>query len=186
MKRTLLCLLTVWLAALFSSTAVAKENTYKIGPADVLEISVWKDQSLTREIVVPPDGVIAFPLIKDIDVTDLTVPALRDVVSKKLSAFVPDATVTVILTKSNTLTAFVVGKVNKPGQYPIGMTTNVMQIIAMAGDLNPFSSPGKILVLRQDGKGKTIPIPFDYTEVKKGEKLEQNTVLQRGDVVVVP
>ncbi len=185
MKKTALCVAVLALFILAHAVSHARENTYKIGPGDVLEISVWKDQSLTREIIVPPDGVISFPLIKDVDVNDLTVPALREIVSKKLSAFVPDATVTVILTKSNNLTAYAVGKVNKPGQYPIGMETNVMQIIAMAGDLSPFASPGKILILRQD-KGKSVPIPFDYNEVKKGEKLGQNIVLQRGDVVVVP
>ena len=90
-----------------------------------------------------------------------------------------------MLLRANSLTAYVIGKVNKPGQFPINMDTNVMQILAMAGGLNPYAVPGKILVLRQK-EGKTTALPFDYNEVKKGEDLKQNIVLNRGDVVVVP
>jgi polysaccharide export outer membrane protein len=165
--------------------ALAVENTYKIGPGDVIEISVWKDEYLSRQLVVPPDGVIAFPLIGDIDVTAVTVSELRAIASKKLKEYVTDAEVTVMLLKASSLTAYVVGKVNNPGQFPINMETNVMQILAMAGDLNAFASPGNIIILRQE-KGKLIKVPFDYNDVKKGKNLEQNIFLKRGDVVVVP
>lgn len=163
----------------------AETNSYKINPGDTLEISVWKDESLTREIVVPPDGIISFPLIKDIAVSNLTVEELRDIAKKKLSAYVPDANVTVILRSTPSMTAYVMGKVNKSGQFPITLETNVMQILAMAGDLNPYAAAGRILILRQE-KGQSIKIPFDYNEVKKGENLKQNIFLKRGDVVVVP
>lgn len=164
---------------------LANENTYRIGPGDVIEISVWKDESLSRQLVVPPDGVIAFPLIGDIDVTELTVAETREVVSKRLKEYVTDAEVTVMLLNANSLIAYVVGKVNNPGQFPINMETSVMQILAMAGDLNEFASAGNILILRQQD-GIVNKIPFDYDEVKKGKKLEQNIFLKRGDVVVVP
>ena len=162
-----------------------RENTYQIGPGDALEISVWKDESLSKEILVPPDGIISFPLIGEIDVVRITVPELREKVTKKLEEYLPDATVTVMLLRANSLTAYVIGKVTRPGQFPINMDTNVMQILAMAGGLNPYAVPGKILVLRQR-EGKTLALPFDYNEVKKGEGLEHNIVLERGDVVVVP
>lgn len=168
-----------------SQVSAIGENTYQIGPGDALEISVWKDESLSKEILVPPDGIISYPLIGEIDVTRLTVPELRDSVMKKLGEYVPDVTVTVMLLRANSLTAYVIGKVNKPGQFPINMDTNVMQILAMAGGLNPYAVPGKILVLRHQ-EGKTLALPFDYNEVKKGEGLEQNILLERGDVVVVP
>ena len=168
-----------------SQASAVRENTYQIGPGDALEISVWKDESLNKEIFVPPDGIISYPLIGEIDVTRLTVPELRDNVMKKLGEYVPDATVTVMLLRANSLTAYVIGKVNKPGQFPINMDTNVMQILAMAGGLNPYAVPGKILVLRLK-EGKTVALRFDYNEVKKGEGLEQNILLERGDVVVVP
>jgi polysaccharide biosynthesis/export protein len=176
-------LLLMWAFAV--STVTAAEDRYHIGPGDVLEISVWKDEGLSREVVVPPDGVISFPLAGDIDVTHMTVTELRETVKKKLSEYVPDATVTVMLLQINSLRAYVIGKVNKPGEFPIFMDTHVMKILSMAGGLNPFASKGNIIILRQD-KGKTVKIPFDYGDVEDGEKLEQNIVLKRGDVVVVP
>jgi len=91
----------------------------------------------------------------------------------------------VILLRTPSMTASVVGKVNKPGQFPITQETDVMQILAMAGDLNPFAAGSRILILRKED-GKDIKIPFDYNEVKKGENLQQNIFLKRGDVVVVP
>jgi len=136
-------------------------------------------------VVVPPDGFISFPLIKDIDVTNLTVTKLREEVKNRLVEYIPDATVTVMLQQVNSLTAYVIGKVNKPGQFPINMDTNVMQILSMAGGLNAFADAGNILILRTV-KGKTVKIPFNYKKVEKGEDLEQNILLLRGDVVVVP
>ncbi len=164
---------------------LADEGRFRIGPGDVIEISVWKDDSLNREVVVPPDRIISFSLIGDIDTTDMTVTALREAVTEKLSDYVPDATVTVILRNINSLRAYVIGKVNNPGAFTINMDTNVMQVLAMAGGLNPFASEGKIHVLRQK-KNLSIKIPFNYKQVLKGENLKQNIVLQRGDVVVVP
>ena len=185
MKKGLVYLLVLVLVVFIRVAAWAQESTYMIGPADILEISVWKDESLSREIIVPPDGVISFPLIKDIDGTSLTVTKLREIVTKKLEEYIPDATVTVMLLKADSLTAYVIGKVNKPGQFPITLETNVMQALSMAAGLNPFADSDKIIILRQEN-GKNIKIPFDYDEVKKGENLEQNIVLKRGDVVVVP
>ncbi|MBN1829485.1 MAG: polysaccharide export protein [Deltaproteobacteria bacterium] len=163
----------------------AEESAYKIGPGDEIEISVWKDQNLSRSIIVPPDGVISFPLIGDVDTKSLTVPEVREIIAKKLSAYIKNPAISVMLTKPNSLVAYVVGKVNKPGQYSINVNTTVIQILAMAEDLNPFASPGNIIIIRKDnGEAKTIP--FDYNEVKKGKNLQQNIVLKRGDVVIVP
>ncbi len=170
---------------LTSTTAFAKDSTYKIGPGDILEISVWKDESLTRQVIVPPDGVISFPLIEDIDVTDLTVESLRKIITEKLTAYIPDATVAVLFFQVNSMKAYVIGKANRPGEFPITMETNVMQVLSMAGGLNAFASKGNILILRQKDN-KTVKIPFDYNEVEQGDNLEQNILLQRGDVVVVP
>ncbi|MBN1103965.1 MAG: polysaccharide export protein, partial [Deltaproteobacteria bacterium] len=158
---------------------------YRTGPRDVLEISVWKDETLTRQIPVPPDGIISFPLIGDLDVREMTIPQIREAVFARISEFIPDPTVTVLLLAANSMTASVIGKVNRPGEFPITLESNVMQLLAAAGGLNPFAASGKILVLRQEG-GKTVKIPFDYRQVEKGEDLEQNILLRRGDVVVVP
>ncbi len=105
--------------------------------------------------------------------------------TEKLSEYVPDATVTVILKQINSLRAYVIGKVNNPGVFPITMDTTVMQVLAMARGLNPFASAGNIHILRRR-QNVTVRIPFNYKEVEKGENYEQNIILQRGDVVVVP
>jgi len=170
---------------LITGHANAADTTYTIGPGDTLEISVWRDESLSREVIVPPDGVISFPLIHDIDVSGMTVSLLRQTVTQKLSEYVPDATVSIILKTFSSLRGFVIGKVKSPGMYPITLDTNVMQILSMAGGLNPFASESSIHILRQI-KGNSVKIPFDYGEVLKGRNLEQNIILQRGDVVVVP
>lgn len=167
------------------SIAHAAEKIYPIGPGDVLEIAVWKDPDLSRKVVVPPDGIISFPLIDSVDVTNLSTAELKKIVTQKLSEFVPDATVTVMLIEINSLRAYVIGKVNSPGEFEINLETNVMQILAKAGGLTPFASDGNIKILRQK-EDQIIKIPFDYGEVEKGKNLEQNILLQPGDVVVVP
>lgn len=158
---------------------------YTIGPGDILEISVWQDERLNRKVVVPPDGVISYPLIGDINVKGFTVADLRKIITERLKDYIPDAIVTVMLVEINNLKAYVIGKVNSPGEYPIDLDTNVMQILAMAGGLTPFADSDKIIILRKEGE-KIIKIPFNYDEVAHGKKLEQNIILKRGDVVVVP
>jgi polysaccharide export outer membrane protein len=160
-------------------------QSYNIGPGDVLEISVWRDENLTRQVVVPPDNVISFPLAGDIDVSGTSVPQLRQKLAAKLKAYIPDPSVTVMLKDIRSLKGYVIGKVNKPGAFDIGLETSVMQILAMAEGLNPFASESKIHILRQQG-GTTVKIPFDYGSVVSGRNLEQNILLKRGDVVVVP
>ncbi len=163
----------------------AAEVGYKVGPGDVLEISVWKDESLSRKVVVPPDGVISFPLIGDINIQNMTVSDIQKNVTKKLKEYVQDAVVTVMLLEINSMKGYVIGKVNKPGAFPIFMDTSVMQLLAMAEGLNPFASETSIHILRRE-KDNLIKLPFNYKEVLKGENLRQNIIIQRGDVVVVP
>ena len=187
MRKIAVSIIVFLALIIFSHTpAMAKEDPYKLGPGDIIEISVWKDEDLTRQIIVPPDGTISFPLIEDIEVINLTVPELREIVKKKINEFLPDATVTVMLIKSNNgLMAYVIGKVNNPGQYPINMETSVMQLLSMASGLNPYASAGKIIIWRRKGE-QIVKIPFDYDEVAKGENLKQNILIKRGDVIVVP
>ena len=173
------------LVTLFASDGFAQESAYRIGPGDILDISVWKDESLSKQVIVPPDGMLSFPLVEDIDTKDLTVPQLRTLIAGKLSEFIPEPTVTVMLLKPDSMRAYVIGKVNNPGMFPLAEGTNVMQILAMAGGLNPFAAANRIIILRKEG-GETVKLPFEYSKVEKGENLEQNIELKRGDVVVVP
>jgi polysaccharide export outer membrane protein len=185
MKNGVVIFFICMIVLAFCPASSAAEKVYHLGSGDVIEISVWKDPELSRNLVVPPDGIISFPLIGSINVINLTVPEFKKIVARKLSEFIPDATVTVMLIEINSLKAYVIGKVNNPGEYPIDLETNVMQILAKAEGLNPFASKGSIKILRQQDN-KIIKIPFNYGQVEKGKSLEQNILLKAGDVVVVP
>ena len=185
MKAIIFCIIICLMVTVSYSSSSAADNFYLIGPGDVLEISVWNEPDLNKRLVVPPDGVISFPLINPIKVTNLTITALKKAVTKKLSEYIPDATVTVLLIEINSLKAYVIGKIKSAGEYPITLETTVLQILAKAGGLTPFASDGNIKILRQKNN-KIINIPFDYGEVEKGKNLAQNIVLQAGDVVLVP
>jgi polysaccharide biosynthesis/export protein len=163
----------------------AQAESYRVGPGDVLEISVWRDETLSRELIVPPDGVLSFPLIGDVKVAGMAVPEIRETIRQKLTEYVPDASVTVILKTINSLRAYVIGQVKNPGTFPITLETRVMHLLSMAQGLTPFASERDIHVLRHSGD-KVEKIPFNYREVVRGNQLEQNILLRSGDVVVVP
>ncbi|MDD3579936.1 MAG: polysaccharide biosynthesis/export family protein [Desulfobacca sp.] len=164
--------------------AVDVEN-YQLGPEDLIEISVWKEPELTKQLIVRPDGKISYPLIGEVQAAGKTVKELRDEIHKGLEKFVTDAQVTVLLLKAQHYKIYVVGKVNKPGEFVVGRPTTVMQALAMAGGLTPFASPGNIAVLHRSGDQEMV-FPFDYKDVSRGYNLEENRILLPGDVVVVP
>ena len=168
-----------------AAVATPDQDKYLLGPEDAIEISVWKEPDLTKQLVVRPDGKITYPLIGEVQASGRTVKQLQEEILKRLEKFVTDAHVTVILLKAQNYKIYVTGKVNKPGDFLTGKPVNVMQAISMAGGLTPFASPGSIMVLRTVA-GKEMVYPFNYKEVSKGQFLEQNRTLLPGDVVVVP
>jgi polysaccharide biosynthesis/export protein len=158
---------------------------YRLGTEDVIEISVWKEPDMTKQLVIRPDGKISYPLIGEIPAAGKTVKQVQEEISKRLEKFVTDASVTVILLKSQHYKFFVTGKVNKPGEFIVGRRTTVLQAISMAGGLTPFASPSSIKIVRKEG-GLDQVYPFNYKDVSKGLLLSQDIYLQPGDVVVVP
>ena len=182
-KSSLLVCLSV--AVLACGVSALYAEPYHVGPGDVLEISVWRDETLSRVLIVPPDGVLSFPLIGDVNVRSMAVPEIREVIKKKLAEYVPDAAVSVTLKEINSLKVYVIGQVNNPGAFPITQDARVMQVLAQAKGLTPFAAGRDIHILRYRGN-KTEKIAFDYKEILKGNNLEQDIMLQRGDVIVVP
>jgi polysaccharide biosynthesis/export protein len=168
-----------------AAVATPDQNTYPLGPEDSIEVSVWKEPELTKQLIVRPDGKITYPLIGEVQAAGKTVKQLQEDILKRLEKFVTDAHVTVILLKAQNYKIYVTGKVNKPGDFMVGKPVNVMQAISMAGGLTPFASPGSIMILRTVGDKEEV-FPFNYKEVAKGQFLEQNRILLPGDVVVVP
>lgn len=158
---------------------------YKLGPGDVLEISVWKEEGLQKEVLVRPDGGITFPLVGELQAGGRTAAQLQDSIVKSIKRFIPDPVVTVAVVKINNNKVFVVGKVKRPGEFVATHYMDVMQALAMAGGLDPYAKAGDIRILRRV-KGKELSMRFEYDSVSQGEKLEQNIILKSGDVVVVP
>lgn len=179
---------SIYLSVIFSIlvfSPLTYAASYHVGPGDVLEISVWRDETLSRELIVPPDGVLSFPLIGDVNVASMSVAEIREVIKKALAEYVPDASVTVMIKQINSLNVYVIGQVKNPGVFAITMDTRVMHLLSMAKGLTPFAAERDIHILR-DKNNIIEKIPFDYKEVLKGQNLKQDIRLQRGDIVVVP
>jgi len=162
----------------------ADAGEYKIGPGDVLDISVWKNPDLTKQLVVLPDGKIQFPLVKQIDVTGMSVNELEKALVGKLEKYVPEPDLFVSIVQVNSMLIYVIGKVNNPGRFAVHTNIDVLQALAVAGGLNAFAKEKEVSIFRKKG-GKTLTFNFNYDEVSEGRKLEQNIMLQRGDVIVV-
>ena len=172
-------------AAVSSRVADIDSATYRVGAEDVLELSVWREDALKKEVLVRPDGGISYPLIGEVQAAGKTALEIRDEVTKRLEKFIPDAVVSVTILKTGSQRIYVLGKVNKPGEFPVGRYVDVLQALSMAGGLTPFADSNAIRVVRRDGAGQVV-IPFEYARVVRGDKLEQNIQLRTGDVVVVP
>jgi polysaccharide export outer membrane protein len=158
---------------------------YALQPGDILEISVWKEPDMQREVLVRPDGGISFPLVGNINAKNRSVQDLNKSITKRLEKFIPDPVVTVSLKQMLGNRVYVVGKVLKPGEFALNRNVDVMQALSMAGGLNPFADGDEIKILRRVG-GAQKSIPFSYSSVLGGKDLKQNIILKPGDVVVVP
>jgi len=160
-------------------------SPFALGPEDILEISVWKDEALTKQVVVRPDGWISFPLIGDIQAAGRTVEELRQEIQARIKKYIPDAPVTVMVMHVGSPKVYVVGKVSKPGVYVMGEPMRVLQVLAIAGGATPFADTNSILIIREENN-KQVTYKFNYDKVAKGKELEQNITLKPDDTVVVP
>lgn len=169
-----------------SGTANGDASTsYRIGPEDALEIAVWKDESLKSTVLVRPDGAISFPLVGELAAAGRTASELRDEIARRLARFVPDAEVSVSVVRVASYRVYVIGRVNKPGDFVVGRPIDVLQLLALAGGITPFAAEDEIRIIRRVG-GRQVALPFDYKRLRKDGDLSQNIVLRSGDVVLVP
>lgn len=158
---------------------------YLIGPGDILEISVWKEEALTKQVVVLPDGKISFPLIGEVQAAGRPLADLKKELAAKLARYAPKEEVNLEVKQVNSMLIYVIGRVNQPGRFALNTNVSVLQALSIAGGLNAFAKRNQIKIFRQEAGGTQI-LPFSYDEVTEGEKLRQNVILKRGDVVVVP
>lgn len=178
--------LTPTAAAAASATVVAQAGAdYEIGPEDVLEISVWKEEGLKKEVLVRADGGISFPLVGEVMAAGKTAAQLQQELTQRLTKFIPRPSVSVALLKISSYKIYVMGRVNKPGELTLGRRVDVLQALSLAGGLTPFANAREIKILRRSN-GKTDVYPFDYALAQRGADLSRNILLKSGDTVVVP
>ena len=158
---------------------------YTINPGDLLEISVWKEPDLQRQVLVRPDGAFSFPLSGDIVAEGRTVEDVRQEITAQLETFIPDLVVTVTVAEIRGNKIFVIGQVNTPGEFVVNPRVDVIQALSIAGGMTPFAQVNNIKILRRRNGQQRIQ-NFRYSDIIKGEDLEQNILLEVGDVVLVP
>jgi polysaccharide export outer membrane protein len=159
------------------------DSSYRLGPEDQLRISVWDNKELTLDLVVRPDGKISMPLLQDVPAEGLTAAELAANIQEKLSAFIVNPEVSVILLQVNAPKYYLIGYVSKPGTYPLRGDTSVLQALAMAGGLTQFASPRSIKLIRAT-RGKQDVRKINYYDII--ETGEGNYLLKSGDTIVVP
>jgi len=183
-------------AALFVTSAYAEEPgeaaaaapvrpPYTVNPGDVLSLTVWKEEDLQRQVVIRPDGAFSFPLTGDIQAEGKSIEQIRQAVVERLEKYIPDPVVTVAVENLNGNKVYVIGQVQRPGEFLAGGQLDVMQALSMGGGMTAFADLGSIKILRRVN-GVLVAIPFDYKDIDKGKRLNQNILLEPGDVVVVP
>jgi polysaccharide export outer membrane protein len=161
------------------------EPTYVIGPEDVLDVKVWKEPDISRTVPVRPDGKISLPLLNDVQAAGLEPMQLQSVITEGLKKFISDPQVTVIVMQINSRRIYILGEVARPGAFPMLPNMTVLQALSTAGGFSQFAKLSAIYVLRTEN-GRQVTFPFNYKEVVRGVRPEQNITLKPGDTVVVP
>ncbi len=167
------------------ATPAAATSPYLVQPGDQLIISVWREQDLQREVLVRPDGGLSFPLAGDISAAGRSIDELRVLLVERLQRYIPDPVVNVAVKQIGGNRIYVLGKVNRPGEFTFSKPVDVMQALSLAGGTTPFAALNDIVILRREN-GSQEAIRFRYGEVENGRDLKQNILLRSDDTVVVP
>jgi polysaccharide export outer membrane protein len=171
----------------FAATPAASQDLgeYRIGPEDVLDIAVWKNAELTRNVSVRPDGMISLPLVNDVQAAGLTPSELREVLTKKLEEYIPSPQVSVVVSAVRSFKVSVLGEVSYAGRHELHSGATVLDALAMSGGLKEFAARSRIVILRPEGKSmKRIPFNYDKVVAEGGEA--ENFLLKPGDIILVP
>jgi polysaccharide export outer membrane protein len=165
---------------------VAHDDSYVIGASDVLSVNVWKEPDVSRTVTVRSDGKISLPLAGELQAAGDTPKRLEQEIAKKLTSYISEPEVTVIVQQSNSRRINILGMVAKPGSYQLTNSMTVLDAIAVCGGFKDFAKQKSIYVLRAGANGAQERLPFNYKDVIKGKNTSQNVQLQPGDTVVVP
>jgi polysaccharide export outer membrane protein len=168
-----------------ASKAATNDANYVIGAQDVLDVSIWKEQDISRVVPVRPDGKISLPLLNDVQAAGLTPAQLAAQITESLKKYVTNPQVTVIVTTINSQRVYILGEVTRPGAFPLLPNMTVLQALSSAGGFTQFAREKSIYVLRNEN-GKQVKHPFNYKNVVSGKNTDQDIVLKAGDTIVVP
>jgi len=158
---------------------------YVIQPNDLLEIVVWGEPDISRTVLVRPDGRISLPLVQDLQASELTPVELKEHMENRLKEYVDSPNVTVIIQAIQSYKVYVIGKIQNPGGIVVEKPITVLQALTLAGGFQEYADEGDISIVRTIGREHLV-FDFNYKDVIKGKKAEQNILLRSGDVVVVP
>jgi polysaccharide export outer membrane protein len=191
------CALTLLVATLAGAMPAAAQNgtpapselavpaDYVIGPDDVLGVVFWREPDMSGDATVRPDGKITVPVIGEVQAAGLQPAELQAQIHASAKKYLTDVNVAVVVREINSRKIFVTGQVKAPGAFPLTNQLTVLQAIALAGGLQEYADEKNITILRQEGSQR-VSLKFNYKDVSRGKKLEQNIVLRPGDTVVVP
>ena len=168
-----------------SRSAGRGSEEYRIAPEDVLQVSVWKNEMLSRTLPVRSDGMISLPLVNEVQAAGLTPMQLRDTLKARFGEYLPNPEISVIVMEMNGYVVSVLGEVKTAGRYQFTNRITVLDVLARAGGITEFASPSQIFVLRPE-KGAMTRIAFNYTKVIGSPGQHHNFFIQPGDIVVVP
>lgn len=168
-----------------AAPAEAGAGMYPVNAGDIIEVLVWKEENLQKQVVVRPDGYFSFPLTGDIRAEGRTIEAIRGDISTQIARYIPDPVVSVSIFEPRGSKVYVIGQVNRPGEFPINRYVDVIQALSMAGGTTPFAKLDEIKILRREG-GTQTATTFAYSDIAAGKRLQQNIVLKPGDTVLVP
>ena len=192
MKPSYLTAAILVITLMAASTLWAEEQVptqvtedYTIGPGDVLDISVWQNQALTKTLKVLPDGKIHFPLIGEVKVGGKTLARLETELKQRIGVFVPDPVISVMVQNTGSMFIYITGEVTSPGRFGLNSNINVLQALCMAGGFSEWAKKDKIKIFRETN-GKTQVLRFSYDDMVKEKNLDSNITLKRGDIIFVP
>jgi polysaccharide export outer membrane protein len=180
----LLALVSAWSAIPTPAVGEAMPE-YRLNPGDVVRISVWREEELLREARIQPDGTVSYPLVGSVPAANRTPGQVAETITEELEEFIPDAVVTVELLEAQGYRVYVIGEVNRPGEYQLSQPITVLQALSIAGGLTPFAGTGGIRILRTQ-TDEQMSIAFDYDAVAGDGEMEKNIFLEAGDTVIVP
>ena len=185
-RKPLFFLILLLAQPLYLAAQEADDDRYTVKPGDTLEVSVWREEDLVREVLVRPDGRFSFPLVGDIDARNKTVDTLTAEVAERLQRFISDPVVTVTVKAIGGNKIYLIGQVNDPGAFIVNPRVDVMQALSLAGGTTPFAALNEIVILRRNLDGTQRAMRFEYKDIERGRDLSQNILLESGDIVIVP